>query len=117
MRRRRELNVFGLAFLDAMTCGLGAVVLVYMIISASVGMRSDEMTDDLRSETERLDREVLDAARNLVELRNSLREQEQKVVTADGLSRRIIEQLEAVQVELATFEGNNHGSRDRQSGH
>ena len=46
-RRRRNTNVFGLAFLDAMTCGLGAVVLLYMVINHSVNARADLVTDDL----------------------------------------------------------------------
>jgi hypothetical protein len=33
--RRRPLTVFSLSFLDAMTCGFGAVVLLYMVINAA----------------------------------------------------------------------------------
>ncbi len=44
---RRRVNVFSLAFLDAMTCGLGAVILLYMVINAGVGLRTDQLADDL----------------------------------------------------------------------
>ena len=33
---RRPINVFGLSFLDCMCCGFGAVILVFMIISAKI---------------------------------------------------------------------------------
>ncbi len=104
MARRRRVNVFGLAFLDAMTCGLGAVILLYMVINASVGVRAGEVSDDLRAEVDRLESQVLEGYKNLVELRNTKRDVEQREVTAKGLSRRLIEVLEAIRVELATFE-------------
>jgi len=99
---RRRLNVFGLSFLDAMTCGLGAVILLYMVINASVQLRSHQLTADLSSEVNRLQDEVLDAHRLLVELRNTLRETIDRQAAAHGLSRRLIEQIENIRVELAT---------------
>ena len=42
---RRRLNVFSLSFLDAMTCGFGAVVLFYMIINASYGRESQQVIE------------------------------------------------------------------------
>ena len=101
---RRQVSVFGLSFLDAMTCGLGSVVLLFMLINASVGLRSDRMTEDLQAEVDRLDYEVLEGHERLVELRNSLRDIVKKKVIAQGLSRRLIEEIEALQVELATHE-------------
>ena len=52
---RRHTNLFGLAFLDAITCGFGAVVLVFMIINASVGQRSGRLTGELQGEVDRLE--------------------------------------------------------------
>ena len=52
---RRSPTVFSLSFLDAMTCGFGAVVLLYMVINASVGMRTDNMVGQLKAEAEMLD--------------------------------------------------------------
>ncbi len=101
---RRRVNVFSLAFLDAMTCGLGAVILLYMVINASVGLRTEELSHNLEAEVDKLEREVLEGQANLVELRNSKRQLDQRSVTARGLSRRLIEVLEAISVELATYE-------------
>ena len=71
--RRRSMNVFSLSFLDAMTCGFGAVVLLYMVINAATGLRTDRLTGQLKAEADRLEVEVLEGHRNLVELKNSLR--------------------------------------------
>ncbi len=76
MARRRELNVFSWSFLDAITCGFGAVVLTFVIISAQVTDRAKHATADVRSETVRLQEEVLEGRKNLVRLRNSLRDDE-----------------------------------------
>jgi hypothetical protein len=99
---RRRINVFSLSFLDAMTCGFGAVVLFYMIINASVGLRAGNMTSDLQAESNRLEVEVLEGHVNLVELRNSNLEEQERIVHASGLARRLLEQIEAIRVELAT---------------
>jgi hypothetical protein len=102
--RRRSLTVFSLSFLDAMTCGFGAVVLLYMVINAAAGLRTDSLTGQLKAEADRLDREVLEGQRNLVELRNSVREIENQSVVARGLSARLIETLKELEVELATYD-------------
>jgi len=102
--RRRTTNVFSLSFLDAMTCGFGAVVLFFMVINAAVGTRADQVTGDLKAEVDRLEQEVLEGHEDLVELRNSLRVVDQRDVEARGLSRQIIENIEDLQVELATYE-------------
>ena len=101
---RRTTNVFSLSFLDAMTCGFGAVVLFFMVINAAVGTRADQVTGDLKAEVDRLEQEVLEGHQDLVELRNSVRVVDQRDVEARGLSRQIIESIEDLQIELATYE-------------
>ncbi len=101
---RRTTNVFSLSFLDAMTCGFGAVVLFFMVINAAVGTRSERVTGDLKAEVDRLEQEVLEGHQDLVELRNSLRLVDQREAEARGLSRQIIENIEDLQVELSTYE-------------
>lgn len=103
MSRRREPAVFGLSFLDAMTCGLGAVILMYMIINAAAGLHADRLTADLRAEASRLDREVLDAWKNQVEVRNAVREEDDELATTRGLARRLLAELDQIEAELATF--------------
>jgi hypothetical protein len=101
---RRRVDVFSLSFLDAITCGFGAVVLLYMVINANVALRADRLTEDLQGEVDRMQVEVLDGHRNLVELRNSLREVEDQRVSAAGLSSRLLKRIEEIRAELATYD-------------
>lgn len=112
MAARRRINVFSLSFLDAMTCGFGAVVLFFMIINASFGKESGRMTADLQGEVDRLEKEVLDGYVELVETRNSLEEIDQENVITAGLSRRLIETLTKIEEELATFEDSTLARRE-----
>jgi hypothetical protein len=110
--RSRAVNPIGLSFLDAMTCGLGAVILLFMIINASIRDNAAIVTADLQAEVDRLEREVLDGHRNMVEIRNSVVETDRERVLAQGLARRLIEALEEMRVELATFEASTLARRE-----
>lgn len=108
----RSVNPIGLSFLDAMTCGLGAVILLFMIINGAVRDHEATVTSDLQGEVNRLEREVLEGHRNLVELRNSVRETDEERALAQGLARRLIEALEEIRVELATFDASTLARRE-----
>jgi len=110
---RREISVFSLSFLDAMTCGFGAVVLFFMVINASVGVRSGRATNDLRAEVDLLEERVLAKHRDLVELRNTNRELDEEAVTARGLSSRILEELRRIEQELARYDQSTLARREQ----
>jgi hypothetical protein len=101
---RRKLDVFSLSFLDVICCGFGAMILFFMILNANAPGRSGNEAGELHGEVDRLEVEVLEGYQKLVELRNAIREIERESVLASGLSRRLIETLEDVRVELATYE-------------
>jgi hypothetical protein len=71
---RRPVSVFNLSFLDIMSCGFGAVILVFMIISAQVSVRADKENVELLGETNRLEEEILDGRKNLVRLNTRIDE-------------------------------------------
>ena len=108
----RTVTPIGLSFLDAMTCGLGAVILLFMIINAAVRDHETRVTSDLQAEVNRLEVEVLDGHRHLVEIRNTVEEIDDERVLTQGLARRIIEMLANIQVELATFEATTLARRE-----
>jgi len=110
--RARDITPVGLSFLDAMTCGLGAVILLFMIINAAVRDHTVSVTGDLRAEVDRLESEVLEGHRNLVELRNAITETDDERALTQGLARRMIEMLKEIQVELATFEESTLARRE-----
>jgi hypothetical protein len=87
-------------------------VLFFMVINAAVGDSSGRRTGQLRSEVDRLDKQVLDGIKNLVELKNSVREVERETAVTRGLSRRILEQIAQLQQELANYEQTSLAARE-----
>jgi len=112
MRRKRRPSPVGLSFLDAMTCGLGAVVLLFIVINASIEQQTKIVTKDLSAEVDRLETEVLDGHARMVELRNTTLEVENDRARASGLARRLIENLEQIQHELATSDASTIARRE-----
>ena len=112
MKKRRRLDPIGLSFLDAMTCGFGAVILFYMIIQGSTQEKVRVVTVDRQAEVDLLEKQVLEGWENLVELRNSVRETDEERVRTEGLSRRLIETLVEIRRELATFDAETLATRE-----
>ncbi|MEM1436474.1 MAG: VWA domain-containing protein [Pseudomonadota bacterium] len=72
MARRRETNVFSLSFLDVMSCGFGAVVLIYLIINHETQEDIKTVNQDQLAEVRMLDYQVLQGERELAELKEAL---------------------------------------------
>ncbi len=89
MPRKRKVEVFSLSFLDCISCGFGAVVLLFVIINGQVTVRAAKAADTVMSETSRIDEEVLDGRKDLVRLRNSLREERERALIAQAEAARI----------------------------
>ncbi|MBI1732812.1 MAG: VWA domain-containing protein [Gammaproteobacteria bacterium] len=98
-RNRRPLPTFSLSFLDIMSCGLGAMVLLFLIIKHNVNatVPAADTPPDQRAEVNLLDREVRDGQKGLAELRNTIDGLEQQRVIAEGMARRIQDQIREAQ--------------------
>ena len=112
MRRKRKTDVFNLSFLDCMSCGFGAVILFFMIINASVAKHSDAENAELLSETDRLEREVLEGRKDLVKIRNVFETVEEERVRTEGEAKRVQEELEKLKEELAEFDADSLARRE-----
>ena len=111
-RRNRKFDTFSLSFLDCMSCGFGAVVLFFMIISATMTIRQDELNKKLSDRADSLKVEVSAGELNLVELRNRIDETEKEKVEAQGLARRIVALLEQKREELARMDKDTTSQED-----
>jgi hypothetical protein len=94
-RKHRTLNVFTMSFLDVMSCGFGAVILFFMIISAQIAVETDEQVKDERAEIERLEARVASNERQLIDIQDSL---------ATALTRRAGTRREAEELSSAVRE-------------
>ena len=69
---RRRTEAWSMSFLDVISCGFGAVVLFYTIISAQSGLERIKESQELAAEARRLEQQVLNGYKYLAELRNAL---------------------------------------------
>jgi len=98
---RKKFDVFNLSFLDVMACGLGAIVLIYIIINAQVTHRADLANKEMLSETNRLEQEVFDGRKDLIRVRTKLKDDQEKqaaaAAEADTLQKTLASLLEEIE--------------------
>ena len=70
--RQRRFNVFSLAFLDVMSCGFGAVILIFLIINHDTEEDQEIVNDDLLAEIRMLDYQVQQGEEEMFELIEAL---------------------------------------------
>jgi hypothetical protein len=102
-RKNRNFTTFNLSFLDIMSCGFGAVVLVFLIIDHSIEVQSKELNQDLLSEVTLMNEDVADGEEGLVRLRNTLSDIDFRMVEAQGLATRITEEMDEYEALIASL--------------
>lgn len=96
MANKRKFSTFSLSFLDIMSCGFGAVILVFLIIRHDVNTQTDPVDTKLAAEVNLLNQEVIEGQENLVEVKNTLSLLNQEFVETNGLARRINDDVSAI---------------------
>lgn len=109
-KRRSAFNPMSLAFLDVMSCGFGAVVLIFLILDHQVSVRSEVGDPNLQAEARLLEEEILEGEANLVSIRNTRDVVSLEVVEAQGQATRIQEQINSFMQQLAALENNTVAS-------
>ncbi|MFK7830987.1 MAG: VWA domain-containing protein [Congregibacter sp.] len=102
-RNKRSFTTFNLSFLDIMSCGFGAVILVYLIIDHAIIVESEELNVDLLSEVNLLEEDIRDGQENMVALRNTLDEVDLEIVTTEGRATRIIDEVQEYEALIASL--------------
>jgi hypothetical protein len=110
--KKRTVTVFSISFIDCITCGLGAMLLLFVIVNARSLAGRNEITSDLRGEVDRMEQEVLQGKKDLVEARNTLEQIREELVKTEGLSRRVLETITQRQSELAGYDNDTLASRE-----
>lgn len=105
MAKRRSLSVFSLSFLDVMSCGFGAVVLIFLIINHETEEDAKIVNKDRLAEIRLLDYQVQNGERDLFELKERLEgvlqrlsDSRQKLVSTEAdleQARRDFDELDA----------------------
>ena len=102
-RKKRSFSTFNLSFLDIMSCGFGAVVLVFLIIDHSIEVESRELNVDLLSEVNMLEEDIREGQENLVALRNTLDTVDLEIVEAEGRATRVSDEIDEVEGLIAAL--------------
>jgi len=103
-RKKREFTTFNLSFLDIMSCGFGAVILVFLIMNHALEEESAVLNQNLLSEVDLLDDDVAEGKKGLVRLRNTLSDVDEKMAEAQGLATRISEDKDKYEAEVKARE-------------
>ena len=113
---RRKFSPFSLSFLDIMSCGFGAVVLLFLIMKHHVDATVTEPLDtpDLASEVNLLEEEILEGKLGLAKLKNSLAKLDEQIVIAEGLARRISDDVNETAGEIEVIATNEQISNIQQ---
>ncbi len=99
--KRRKTSVFSVAFIDCICCGLGAMILLFVVVNAQNTLQRQRVTEELRSETDRWEAAVVNGRQNLVAAHNALDETTRELVRTEGLSRQLLQNLTEKRRELS----------------
>lgn len=94
------MEIFSMSFLDCMSCGFGAVILLFMIINSQAIHNSENPPEELEGETTKLEFEILDQRKNLVLAKNTMNRLEDEKITAEKQIAQIIALIEKLKKEL-----------------
>jgi hypothetical protein len=97
---RKPVNVINLSFLDAMTCGFGAVILFFMIINATMDRRREDITIQEAGEADQVELKVVAGRRNLTALKEDLSVRLNEQAVTKGVIDLTLEEIRKFKEEL-----------------
>ena len=92
-KKIRSTSTFSLSFLDIMSCGLGAAVLIFLLLKHVTENPINTVEPETTAEINLLEEEIQLGEETLVRIRNTISEITDETVTAQGLARRIEEEI------------------------
>lgn len=112
MARRRTFSVISMSFLDAMTCGFGAIILFFMIITANVDVRREAELEDRSSEVDRLELQVLVGKKNLVEIKEDLALLIQEWASSTVAKEEVVSEVRRTQDQIQRLTRDSSANRE-----
>ena len=87
-----------------MSCGFGAVVLVFLIIDHSIEIQIQSVNAEVLSEVDLLEEDIREGEEGLVRLRNAISTTNLEIVEAQGRARVVTEELDRLEALIASLE-------------
>jgi hypothetical protein len=100
---RREINVFSLSFIDAITCGFGALILLYMIIVADINSQQENAVKDRSSQVDKVELKVLAGRKNLVKLKQDLAHLLEQQAVLGGVREKLATEITTTRNQSETL--------------
>lgn len=104
---RRQTIIFSLAFLDVMSCGFGAVILVFLIINHATEEEVKVFNQDILAEIRLLDYQVQNGERDLFELKERLEKMLQRISESTNKLISTRTELDESEEELADLDADS----------
>jgi len=102
-RKIRQTSTFSMSFLDIMSCGLGAAILIFLLLKHVTDEPTVDSDPTLLSEIKLLEEEIKVGEENLVRIRNTISLVTDESVKAQGLARKIEEEIKKLKSVLETI--------------
>jgi len=104
-KKRRDIQIFSLSFLDCICCGFGAVILLFVLSKFAEPLIIEEVKEDLQATIIRLEEELVEIRGETVIINRDLTAQKEQ------LSKEKI-RLARLQGDLSKIKGQFAGSKD-----
>jgi len=104
MRKKRGVDPVSMSFLDVISCGFGAVILLFMVMKHSSNLES-ATNPSAAAEISMLDKEITKGKAGLVTVHNTIADIDQQDTQAQGLARTLQDEMKKI-VEEVTTEAN-----------
>ncbi len=104
-RQRRDTEVFSMSFLDVISCGLGAIILLLVLNEVGEPLQLEQSQDDLDAQIARLEEELFDIRGQSVVLERELRARIEQLSEEQRRVARLRGDLSLVEGEFAATKG------------
>lgn len=104
------MAVIGLSFLDVISCGFGAAILLFMLVDHARVDRDLDSNFDLVARVNALESEILDGRQAILTMESALSREEEELQTAENEAERLRQQIE--QLRAAMPEGDAATERE-----
>jgi predicted metal-dependent peptidase len=98
-KAKRKFSTFSLSFLDIMSCGLGAVALLFLILKHDIE-NQPAPAEPMQAEINLLQEEITEGEKDLVVARNTVDKADDQLAEAQGRARRIQERIDELRAAI-----------------
>jgi hypothetical protein len=101
MKRRRDINIFSLSFLDAICCGFGAIIILFVLSEGGEPLLIQRIQEDLSGLLERLKIELYEVRGQTTVLNQDLQHKREQLSEEEARLARLRGDLSTIQGEFA----------------